>query len=94
MCKQYFYDFVNGFIVMTKIPIMWTVVKMCVIVFATVATTFIIATQFEQPTAIVIAINSWTVLYVGSLISAVILTIYLVKIGLIYYRTRQLKQTK
>lgn len=92
MCKQYFYDFVNGFIVMKKIPIMWNVVKMCVIVFATVATTFIIAVAIQDQANQIW--SSYSVLNIGSVIALGILIYYVVRIALIFKRNRQLKRTK
>lgn len=82
--QDYFYNFINGFYMMKQIPIMWNVIKMCVIVFSTVATTFIIA----------YITNSYTVIYYGSVIAVVLLIYYSVRIGIIFKRNRQLKRTK
>ena len=105
--QDYFYNFINGFYMMKQIPIMWNVIKMCIIVFSSVATTFIIAYalrgvnhQFwyvvkESTNQILyININSFTVIYIGSLISAILLGYFIVRIALIIKRNRQLKQTK
>jgi len=82
--QDYFYGFINGFYMMKQIPIMWNVIKMCIIVFSTVATTFIIA----------YIANSYTIIYYGSTIAVILLGYFTVRIGLIYKRNRQLKQTK
>ena len=102
--QDYFYNFVNGFYMMKQIPIMWNVIKMCIIVFATVATTFIIAFQIRGfghqfwivlfDNTITITFTSFTVIYIGSIISAILLVYYSVRIGLIFKRNRQLKSTK
>ena len=84
---------------------MWTVIKMCIIVFSTVATTFIIAyfirggshqltIGFNGGTHLTIVFNSISVIYVGAIISVILLGYYSVRIGLIFKRNRQLKQTK
>ncbi len=82
--QDYFYGFINGFYMMKQIPIMWTVIKMCIIVFATVATTFIMAN----------AMQDWSVLYIGTAIAVGLLIYYCIRIGLIFKHNRQLKQTK
>lgn len=81
---DYFCNFINGFYMMKQIPIMWTVIKMCIIVFSTVATTFIMAN----------AMQDWSVLYIGTAIAVGLLIYYCIRIGLIIKRNRQLKQTK
>ncbi len=81
---DYFYNFINGFYMMKQIPIMWTVIKMCIIVFSTVATTFIMAN----------AMQDWSVLYIGTAIAVGLLIYYSIRIGLIFKHNRQLKQTK
>jgi len=73
---------------------MWNVIKMCIIVFATVATTFIIAYIIHGTINIHIEFDSFDVIYVGSIVSAVLLGYYSIRIGIIFKRNRQLKSTK
>jgi len=78
--------------------------KMCVVVFGTVATTFIIAYligDFNYHTHVLIGdqyqhiiFTAITVIYIGSIISAILLGYFVVRIGLIIYHSRQLKPTK
>ncbi len=102
--KQVFYNFVNGFAMMKRIPIMWHVMKMCIIVFVTVATTFIIALAIQGyahtfwldigEKVLVMKFTSWYVSYIGSVIAFIILIYYAVRIAIIFKRNRQLKSTK
>ena len=102
--QDYFYNFINGFYMMKQIPIMWNVIKMCIIVFVTVATTFIIAVAIQGEAhqfwydfgdrTLYLTFTSWNILYSGSLTAVMFLLYYVVRIAIIFKRNRQLKQTK
>lgn len=53
--KQVFYGFLNGFVLLSKMPVMWLTFKMIVSIFSFIAITFTLAYVTKEPMLIVTA---------------------------------------
>lgn len=102
LIANYFYNFLNGFLMFRMIPQMWYVLKMCLIGFIVIATTFTISYMISGEMhqiwfpigdqTITINVTSWGIINLGAIGVAVVIVYYFVRIAMYYNQRRKLKK--